>query len=173
MNESTLSNARTQSLAGLMGMTGEEPTRRSLAEPCAVLAAPTRPPPLEFDLRTIAPGGEKTITDLTAAVTSGLRPRSFGDLVALPLPPLDLLRLMKIFPARAGYRSLPKEVATVLYYTAISLALLRHNVRITELDNRSLVKSIGWCLSQSWVDASVAAVLAEMCGELPAPSAAT
>ncbi|HZK80546.1 MAG TPA: hypothetical protein VFC46_05745 [Humisphaera sp.] len=173
MNESTLSNASTQSLAGLMGMNGEEPTRWAPAELGAVLRHQLAAP-LEFDLRTIAPGGEKTITDLTAAITSGPRPRSFGDLVVHPLPPLDLLRLMKDF-SRSGRDtdSLPKEVATVLYYTAISLALLRHSVRITELDNRALVKSIGWCLSQSWVDASVAAVLAEMRDKLSAPPAAT
>ncbi|HET6246320.1 MAG TPA: hypothetical protein VFE47_01375, partial [Tepidisphaeraceae bacterium] len=150
-----LTHSKSPRLAGLMKMTGVERTDWSPAELGAVLRHQLAAP-LEYDLRTLAPGGERTINEMTASIAVGPRPRSFGDLVTHPRPPLDLLALMKDF-ARNGRDdgSLPAEVGTVLYYAAITLGLLRHNARITKLDDQSLEKGIEWASAVPWLDPNV------------------
>ncbi len=161
-----LPRSKARGLAGLMRLDGDEPAGWSAAELGAILRHQLAAP-LEYDLRTIAPGGGQTISDMTAAITIGPRPNSFGDLIRHPAPPLDLLRLMKDF-SKAGRDSgsLPPEVSTVLYYAAIAVALLRQGNRITELDDRSLRKGIEWCLVQPWMDSDLRSVLTEAAAKI-------
>ena len=166
MTDSSLSSSKTRSLAGLMKLSGDEPATWAADELAAVLRHQLAAP-LEYDLRTLAPGGEKTITEMSAKVSSGPRPRNFGDLIRNPSPPLDLLRLMKDF-SRAGRDSgsLPPEVATVLYYAAIVVALLRHGARITELGDVALRKGVEWSIAQGWTGDELRAVFTESLGKL-------
>jgi hypothetical protein len=156
-----------RSLAGLMAMTGDEPAAWSPDELGSILRHQLAAP-LEYDLRTIAPGGEQTIHNMTAAIRSGPRPRSFGDLIRHPAPPLDLLGLMKDF-ARTGRdsRTLPPEVGTVLYYAAIILGVLRQNTRITKLDDTSLRKGIEWSIAVPWIDQSLKQLFTEGLEKIP------
>lgn len=124
--------------------------------------------PLEYDLRTIVDGGERTIMAMAAATTVGPSPKTFGDMIRHQSPPLDLLNVMKDF-ARNGRDngSLPAEVGTVLYYTAIVLGVVRHQTRITKLDDHALRKGVEWSLGQPWIDESVRQILGEAVEKLP------
>jgi hypothetical protein len=150
-----LTKSKNNALASLMGMSGQESAGWSSGELGAILRHQLLAP-LEYDLRTIAPGGERSIHDMTAAIISGPRPKSFADLICHPAPPIDLLNLMKDF-ARTGRDngSLPAEVGTVLYYAAIALALRKQMTRITKLDDAALQKGIEWCLGLPWIDESL------------------
>ena len=81
--------------------------------------------------------------------------RTYGDLFVHPNPPLELLRLTKEFVKNSDKQTaggIPPEVATVLYYGAIAIALLRHGQRITELTSDAIRKGIEWVLRQRWLD---------------------
>jgi hypothetical protein len=159
-------NSNSNSLAGLMKLTRDEPVAWPSDELGAILRHQLSAP-LEYDLRTIAPDGQRTIGEMTAAIKSGPRPRSFGDLIVHPAPPLDLLGLMKDF-ARGGRDSaaLPPEVGTVFYYAAITLGLLRHNARITKLDDATLRKGIEWSAALPWIDDGMRQMFTEGLGRL-------
>lgn len=149
-----------------MKLTGEERADWSADELGAVLHHQLQAP-LEYDLRTIAPGGEQTIAQMTAAIAIGPRPRSFADLIVHPSPPLELLTLMKDF-ARSGRDdgSIPAEVGTILYYAAIVLAIVRHNTRITKLDNNSLSSGIAWAAAVPWIDPALRQLFIEAATKL-------
>ena len=82
-------------------------------------------------------------------------PHSFGDLLRSPSPLPDLLELVKDF-AKAERESpdspLPKEIATVLYYAAIGVALARCGARITALSDGDLRRGMAWCRRRAWID---------------------
>jgi hypothetical protein len=85
-----------------------------------------------------------------------------------PAPPLELIGLMKDF-ARAGRDdgSIPTEIGTVLYYAAIALGMIRHNARITKLDDDSLKKGIAWSAAQPWIDPELRQILAQGLEAIP------
>jgi hypothetical protein len=106
---------------------------------------------------------------LTAVTVGGQSLRSFGDLFRHPSPPLDLLRLTKEFAKASDDRvedPLPPEIATVLYYGVIAVALVRHGQRISSLDDGRLREGIEWVLGQPWVDSETRRVFAEAAGVL-------
>jgi hypothetical protein len=80
--------------------------------------------------------------------------KTFADLLHHESPPLDLLKRTKEFAksCRADPDLLPPEVATLLYYAAIVVARLRHDQRITELDDEKLRKGVEWAIEQAWLD---------------------
>ena len=55
--------------------------------------------------------------------------------------------------------SLPVKVATVLYYSAIALAVTHEHHRITELDHPAIREGINWALTQYWIDDLTRSVL--------------
>ena len=69
-------------------------------------------------------------------------------------PPLDLLRCVKDC-AKAAVRDpdapLPDDVATVIYFVAIAVALTAHGERITRLNDEGLRWGFDWSLKQTWV----------------------
>lgn len=71
-------------------------------------------------------------------------------------PPVAVLRLIKEFAkshrSREVESHLPREVASVIYYAAISAALLRTNERITDLGTTALCQGLDWVLRQEWID---------------------
>ncbi len=118
--------------------------------------------PLAFDLTTREPRTQTVLDAVHATVAQP--PRKFGDLFHHPHPPLDLLKLAKDF-AKAHRNSpnspLPHEIATVLYFASILVALSRHRQRITTLDNPSIRQGIEWVLNQTWVDDATRALFRE------------
>jgi hypothetical protein len=89
---------------------------------------------------------------------------SFDDLFHSSAPPLRLLQMTKEF-AKAHLShpdtTLVKEVASVLYYASIALALTRHRTRITQLGDTELSQGLEWCLGQPWMEPELRRVLAE------------
>lgn len=79
---------------------------------------------------------------------------SLGDLLRHPAPGVDLLRIVKQF-AKDNVRpdsDLPHPVATWLYYASIAGALVRHGVRISNLEDGAMRDGFGWARNQSWVE---------------------
>jgi len=109
--------------------------------------------PIQVDLRGLcALERERTVAVLD---TGGVLLKSFGNLFAHPHPPVAMLRLIKDYAKVAGtgpHARLPGAVATVLYFLAISAALVKCQTRITRLSDEALRKGLEWCLSQPWVD---------------------
>jgi len=90
-----------------------------------------------------------------AAEAKGLVLKSFGDLLQHPQPPVALLKLMKDFAkaCRIGRGShLPREIATVIYFASIVVAMMRCSRRITKLDDGALRDAVGWALDQPWLE---------------------
>ncbi len=109
--------------------------------------------PLAADLGGLDPGlGDK----LAGLRTPDGRPvTTFGDLLRHPAPPVALLDLVKEFAKasrRAGRGHLPAEVATLLYYLAIAVALCRCGCCLTRLDDAALREGFRWARAQPWVD---------------------
>ena len=110
--------------------------------------------PLQVDLAGLEHGAAGKVKTLAAA--QGLLLRSFGDLLRHPHPPIELLRLAKDF-AKACRLSpesaLPREVATVLYFACIAVALMRCQCRISRLGKAQLREGFEWALKLPWLDA--------------------
>ena len=93
---------------------------------------------------------------LTALADSqGLLLKSIGDLLNHPHPPVKLLVMLKDFAKRLMEHPdspLPREVASLLYWSAIASGLSRGKVRLTSLDSEKLLAGLRWAASQSWVE---------------------
>jgi hypothetical protein len=110
--------------------------------------------PISVDLASLDPSLSRKIAALADA--NGLVLKSFGDLVRHERPPIELLRLVKEFAKISrGHpeSSLPPEVASVLYYLAISASLVRWEERITSLSDEDLRAGLSWALKLEWIDA--------------------
>lgn len=109
--------------------------------------------PLGADLGGLGPRlGEK----LAGLRTPDGRPiATFGDLLHHPAPPVALLDLVKEFAKtsrRAGQSYLPPEVATMLYYLTIAVALCRCDCCLTRLEGAALQEGFRWARAQPWAD---------------------
>ena len=93
---------------------------------------------------------------------------TFGSLLADPMPPTDLLVQVKDFAKINREHSdsaFPREIATMLYYASIAVALVRRGERITSLDNSGLRQGLAWASDQSWADQATRKI-AEQASEL-------
>jgi hypothetical protein len=57
---------------------------------------------------------------------------------------------------------MPKEIAAVLYFAAIVVALRRCGARITRLSDGELRAGVEWVLAQPWIDPATRALFAEV-----------
>ena len=116
--------------------------------------------PLLFDLGKLTPAGE---VELRQFAHAGGRIESFGDLLHHRAPPVELLVLVKEFAksGRTGHGSLPREIATLLYYASIAAALVRQGRRITRMEDAGLREGLRWAVGQPWVDEPTRQVLRE------------
>ncbi len=118
--------------------------------------------PVLFDLREQAREAGSALEPLTQS-----RPRqivSFADLFDDADPPLELLDLTKRFAKdslRQAPATLPKEIATLIYYVALALAMSRCGQRISELDDRTLEGGFRWGLAQAWITPELRRILSE------------
>lgn len=125
--------------------------------------------PLEFDLSTIGPDAETTLHELESKQPK--RPKTFRELLQDPHPPIELLKLAKDFAkthANSTDGALPQEIATALYYAAISTALVHCNQRITSLTDDQLRKGLSWCMTQPWLDEASRSLAQQALADLPA-----
>jgi hypothetical protein len=85
----------------------------------------------------------------------GLLLKSFADLFHHPVPPLELLQLVKNF-AKANIdhpdSGLPGEVVSALYYSSIAAALVHLDKRISQLSDADLLLGFSWLQEQPWLD---------------------
>jgi len=118
--------------------------------------------PIQFDLGGLDPGLAQKLGALATA--QGLLVKSFHDLLHHPSPPLELLQLTKQF-AKASRNHpdspLPPEVATVLYFVSISVAMTRCGERISNLDDETLRNGLKWAVGQPWLDDSTRSLIEE------------
>ena len=140
-----------RNLASLMDLEGQG-RQAWLPEDLAAMLAHQLSAPLVFDISRVPGYSDPSHAD---EIEDGSRLTNFGELLHHPRPPLDLLRVTKDFAKGSDKREdapIPSEIATVLYYATILVALSRHGVRITELGDQSLQEAIAWTLRQKWVD---------------------
>mgnify|MGYP005834860563 FL=1 len=120
---------------------------------------------LKTDLPNLPELSPRPIEDSEAEAAGGAAlPRTFGELLAHPRPPVEWLEAVKQFAKtlRAGGGAvLPEEIATVIYFAAIAAALARLGRRITSMDDASLRYSLDWALGQPWLDPATRALLEE------------
>lgn len=88
------------------------------------------------------------------AKREGLLLRSLGDLFQHPRPPVELLILVKdFFKRNRGHpkSDLPPDVCLALYYLCIAVALWRHRVRISQLNDSELAEAFRWMQAHDWI----------------------
>ena len=83
-------------------------------------------------------------------------PNRYCDLFRHADPPIELLQYAKqVAKATRHHPDSPlQKISTVLYYSAILVALMRRNQRITGLDDGALAFGVEWVLEQPWIDPS-------------------
>jgi len=94
-------------------------------------------------------------------------PGTLRELLEHPQPPLDLSEQVKEFAKRARRdKSLPVDVAAVVYSAAICAASVRLEQRITSVDDGSLKSRIRWAASHDWIPPTIQRLFEEALGKL-------
>ncbi|HWE01529.1 MAG TPA: hypothetical protein VG326_03900 [Tepidisphaeraceae bacterium] len=127
--------------------------------------------PVQFDLQALPGPSADRLEALCAA--EGLVIKSFNDLLFHPHPPIELLEMTKRFAkATHGHPDaiVPKDVALLLYYSSIMVALTRCGKRITGLSDHDLALGIRWALDRTWIDEPTRRMLNEGLNEITAGS---
>jgi hypothetical protein len=115
--------------------------------------------PIKFDSKFMS--GEM-VRNLMSLRSANL-PNRFCDLFAHPAPPLGMLEYAKqIAKATRHHPDSPlQKISTIVYYSAILVAVMRCGKRITELTDPALRQGVEWVLRQSWIDPSTRALFCE------------
>jgi hypothetical protein len=124
--------------------------------------------PIADDLRDLSPDRTQELCSL--ASSQGVLLRSFADLFLHPHPPVELLALTKAFAKDHRKRPdspLPPEIATMLYYASIAVAISRCGQRLTRLSDADLREGLTWARDQSWIDQRMRAVFEDALGNMP------
>ncbi len=129
------------------------PMRIWLPEELGVILQHQMSAMVQFDLSSLDSSIASKLSNLSTS--QGLLLKSFDDLFHHPNPPIELLILTKDF-AKASRNhpdsALPHEIAMVLYFLSIVVALIRCKQRITQLNDNSLHQGVQWAISQEWLD---------------------
>jgi hypothetical protein len=118
--------------------------------------------PMQVDLINLERGLALKVRNL--AESQGLTLKSFGDLLAHPNPPVELLKITKDFAKAcrlSPHSPVPHEIASVLYFASIAAAMVRCRRRITGLTNDALAEGLRWVLSRPWLDAPTRSLVGE------------
>jgi hypothetical protein len=129
--------------------------------------------PLLFDQEQLSAEERQALEQASrelAKSRGGVPVYRFEDVLLSDRPPLALLQLVKEY-AKMGDRQgadagLPEEVATVLYYAAIFVALSRCGQRISSLDDAALARGGRWVVDQPWVSQPVRQIVVEAMARL-------
>ena len=124
--------------------------------------------PVLVDLGDFDP---RTATRLrTLSEAHGMLLKSFDDLFHHPVPPIELLQMVKDF-SKANLdqpeSGLPGEIGAALYYSSIAAALVRLDSRISQLPDAELRRGLSWTLEQSWLDEKTKELLTAALEKLP------
>lgn len=148
-----------KNLAGLVSLAGDQPEVWTAAELESMWKHQLKAP-LTFDLGTVSKNVQETIT--TATMTDPQPLDNFGDLLKHRRPPIELLQWMKDFAkTQSSEGTIAPEIATTLYYTAIVIARLKNQRKITELDDATLQRGIGLVLEKPWLDPLTRQILSD------------
>ena len=118
--------------------------------------------PLTADLGGMPPDRSQMLARLCDA--DGLLLKSYGDIFRHPMPPIELLQMIKDYAKRnmaAGDRGLPEEIAQLLYVLSVAVARVRCGQRITTQSDDALRANIETVLAQPWVTPPVVTILRE------------
>jgi hypothetical protein len=110
--------------------------------------------PIQVELGALAAGDAHVVASLSSA--GGLLLKSIGDFLHHQQPPAPLLVMLKDFAKRLMEHPespLPREVASLLYWSAIAAGLAHGGRRLTTLQNDKIVEGLRWAASHTWVDA--------------------
>jgi len=116
--------------------------------------------PLQDDLGGLDKGLAERLEEFNSSASRPIR--SFRDLLLHPKPPVELLELTKQFAKTCRSHPdspLPDEIATVLYFLSIAVAMTNCRRRITGMDDQSLRYSLDWALAQPWLEESMRRLL--------------
>jgi hypothetical protein len=161
-------NSEPRRLAKIMGLAAGNPEPWLPQELRAVLSHELNKP-VRFELGGLDSGVGARVKTLAEA--EGLVLKSLAELFLHPHPPLELLRLMKDFAKvhqSHPESSLPPAVAQMLYYASIAAALVRHEVRISRLDDSQLREGLAWASQQEWNDERLSPLFVEAARQLKA-----
>lgn len=89
---------------------------------------------------------------------------TWSHLLSHPEPPIELLRQMKDFAKSRRHASsdaFPKDIARVLYFVSILLALMRCHRPISRLSKAEVLRGVEWSLAQRWLDPETLTVLTQ------------
>ena len=116
--------------------------------------------PIQFDLSNL---DAQAVANLQQSPQAGrLLVSTFGQLLHEADPNPELLDLTRRFAKSAMNDQngpLPREVALVLYYACILVALIHCGRRITRLDNDALARGVRSVLEWQWLDLRTREVL--------------
>src|SRR5687768_14922488 len=125
--------------------------------------------PLHIELGAVDAATARRLKLVSAS--HGLLLRSMGELLHHPNPPVELLVMVKDF-GKASLdhpdSPLPREVAGVLYWSAIAAALVRTGQRITSLADAKLRDGFAWAAAFGWLDEAGRALLRQATQRLDA-----
>lgn len=110
------------------------------------------------------------------ATAAGSFTGTYHDLLFHPDPPVAPLLQVKECAKRMMSREggeLPREVAGVIYFAAVSAARLRGVQAVSELPDETLRRAAAWALRQPWLDASTTGLFKGMLAEQPIASRQT
>lgn len=118
--------------------------------------------PLEADLGGVSPERSRLLRCLCEA--DQLLIKSYGDVFSHPMPPIEILEMIKDYAKRnlaRPDRELPEGIAEVLYTLSVVIARVRCNQRITSQDDEAVRRNIRSVLARSWVTQPVIDLLRE------------
>ena len=117
--------------------------------------------PLHLGLGALA----EEVAHALSAGPEPLNPRmTLGELFRHTHPPLELLKLVKRFAKicrRSPDNPLPSEIVMFLYYTSITVGLIRLNEPISQLTDISLKRGVNWLAVQPWMSEEMRSLLQE------------
>jgi len=99
---------------------------------------------------------------------------TLNQLLHLPQPPVELLRLVKRFAKNCRSdpdNPLPAEIVMLLYYASIAVAQTRTDQSISDLPASALHRGLRWVSNQVWVDEQMRDLLRETLTRLDAQDA--
>lgn len=118
--------------------------------------------PLLLDRGGLNPARSRELRDISAA--QGVPLDNLRDLLQHPVPPLELLEMVKDF-AKACLHApdppVPADIAGVLYHLAIAVTLTRRGEHLSSLGNVETRHGLDWALGQPWLDGCSRATLAQ------------
>lgn len=147
METKSVQSAQPSQLAKLLDPDSDSPTIYSGADPAVILRHQLQAP-LTEELASSVAGVRLQSLELEADF------KKFEDIFHHPHPPLEMLKRAKEYAktCRNNHHLLPPEVATVLYYAALTAARVHADAKITQLSDADFRKGLDWAIAQPWME---------------------